>query len=219
MWNHVPAEYLPEHDSGKCRDEHIKAGKTEAQRKQNMKKWESFLKITTVAGGIVVLCMTAIVLADVFMRYVFNKPIAGAAEYCAILMAWVAYISIGYALSVGAHMQMTAFFDKYSEKHKHIATIVYCAIGGLSFGIVSVLTFRTAWASFLSKEQMASSRVVYHYPGKFAVPIGSLIFVITAILLIIEHAKSLHDMKAAIADGTPADQSTEAAITRTDDNA
>lgn len=154
-----------------------------------MKKWGKFLNFTSILGGALVLVMLAIITADVVMRYAFNRPIPGATEWCALIMAWVAYLAIGYTLFVGGHMQMTAFYDKYSKKHQCIANIIYCALGAFLFGILTVASFNAAWTSFVSRELMASARVVYYWIGKAAVPVGSAIFTITAIGMITQNVK------------------------------
>lgn len=149
------------------------------------------LSLTSWAGVVFILAIMAVVAADVFMRYVFNAPIAGAMEYCALMMSWVAYLAIGNTLYVGGHMQMTSFYDKYPPVFKCVANIMITLIGGVLFFLVMTSSWTAFLKSYTTKELMASSRVVYYWIGKLALPVGSLFFVVAALGLILEEVRTL----------------------------
>lgn len=100
-------------------------------------------------------------------------------------------LHIGNTLFAGGHMQMTAFYDKYSEKHKCIANIIYCSLGVLVFGILTVSSGQQFFLSMIAKETMSSPRVIYYWWGKLAVPVGSAVFVLAAIGMIVTNVKEL----------------------------
>jgi len=149
------------------------------------------LSLSSWIGIACILAIMAVVAADVFMRYVFNAPIAGAMEYCALIMAWVAYIAIGNTMYVGGHMQMTSFYDKYPPRFKCVANIIISICGGVLFFMVMTSSWTAFMKSFATKEMMASSRVVYYWPGKLALPVGSFFFVVSTVAIIVENIQTL----------------------------
>lgn len=158
----------------------------------NKNQWiGKLLGLTSWVGVACVLAIMVVVAADVFMRYMFNAPIAGAMEYCALIMAWVAYIAIGNTMYVGGHMQMTSFYDKYPPRFKCVANILIALCGGVLFFLVMTSSWTAFAKSYATKEMMASSRVVYYWFGKLALPVGSFFFVVSAVTLIVENIRTL----------------------------
>lgn len=164
----------------------------ESNRKGTLGK---ILGLSSWIGIAFILLIMAVVAADVFMRYTFNAPIAGAMEYCALFMSWVAYIAIGNTMYTGGHMQMTSFYDKYPPKFKCIANVIIALFGCVLFTLVMTSSWTAFIKSFTTKEMMQSSRVVYYWIGKLALPIGSFLFVVAGVGLIIENIKTFIGLK------------------------
>jgi TRAP-type transport system small permease protein len=92
--------------------------------------------------------MAALVIANVFARYVFNHSFVWAEELSRYMMVWVGFLGAGLVLRVGAHIAVEVFQDLVPARAAQVmrvivlAVMVACLVAMLWLGIDYV---RFAW--------------------------------------------------------------------------
>jgi TRAP-type mannitol/chloroaromatic compound transport system permease small subunit len=133
-----------------------------------------------IASGLILL-MIAIMLWEVFMRYVFMNPTIWATELTSFIFG--AYILLGgaYALVHRAHVGMDILYNRFSQKGQIILDLITTPFF-LAFSCLLVLKGSSLfWSSFIDLE---TSGTVFNpplYPVKLMVPIGGLFLFLVGI--------------------------------------
>ncbi len=70
--------------------------------------------LLAVSAGVLAMMMT-LTAADVIMRYVFRRPIAGAFELSEYMMAIIVPLSIAYCAEQKGHVSVDLFFKKFPK--------------------------------------------------------------------------------------------------------
>jgi TRAP-type C4-dicarboxylate transport system permease small subunit len=99
-----------------------------------MRQIDALVEWTIVAIGalMIVLVFTNVV------THLFQKDIAWTTELCELLMVWATFIGGAAAARRGAHMSITEFLDKLSEKQRLVAD---AALQVFAIAVLALLTF------------------------------------------------------------------------------
>ena len=86
-----------------------------------MRTWKRVVKLTTALGnslgrlsGWAVALMMLLVIVEVFMRYIFNKPPLIADEFAAYLLVAASFLGIAYTHLVKGHVRITFLVNRVS---------------------------------------------------------------------------------------------------------
>ena len=90
-------------------------------------------------GQFILALMVMLTVVDVFLRYVFNRPILGSYELTEFMMAILVFSSVGYAMVVKGHVVVDLVFSRLPQKAQHI---VECVTSFIAFILFSVVTWR-----------------------------------------------------------------------------
>lgn len=99
-------------------------------------------------GQVVLVFMVLLTVADVFLRYVFNRPILGSYELTEFMMAILVFSTIGYTMAVKGHVVVDLVFTKLPQRTRDILECITSFIAFLLFAIVAwrnALQAGTAW--------------------------------------------------------------------------
>ena len=80
----------------------------------------SFCRWLSSAGICVFMVMVFMTFLDVFMRYIFNRPMQGIFEITAMLMPLVVFSSVAYTQCTKSHISMDLLTGKLAEEQKNI---------------------------------------------------------------------------------------------------
>ena len=100
-------------------------------------------------GQFSLVVMVLLTVTDVFLRYVFNRPILGSYELTEFMMAILVFSSIGYTMAVKRHVVVDLVFTILSQRARDILECITSLIAFILFSIVTwrnVLQAGTAWA-------------------------------------------------------------------------
>lgn len=86
--------------------------------------------------------MTLAILADVIMRYVFNKPIMGAGETAMFSMVWMVYLGAAAVSRKGAHICLDFFSERISGRSRAIFDIIVEIITIVVLTVITIATFK-----------------------------------------------------------------------------
>lgn len=117
-----------------------------------IKKWMNFL-LSRIAA-LLLIAMTALVLYQVFTRYVLNSPSDFTEEVVRYLLMWTGFIGAAYAFSTRQHMALVFIRDKMKGKNKKILMAAMDAIIFL-FALFVMIIGGTKLALSAAKEYSA----------------------------------------------------------------
>lgn len=161
-------------------------------------KTEKFMKFFANLCGAAILVNMLLVFCDVIMRYLFVKPILGATEVVALLMAYIAYLGVAYTMVVSGHMQMTAVLDKVTGRAKIIENCIIYLFAIFLFSVLTYASFLNFYNSIIVGEKAVAAVTVYLWIGKLAVPVGCALTLIQSIITFIWYLTKLVKPKSAI---------------------
>lgn len=92
-------------------------------------KWGCYVAAFLVAA------MTAIILVQVFFRYVLNNSFSWSEELAKILMVWSAFLVAPWAYRMGANASIEIFVDAFPKRFRQLMRL------GLNLLVVWILTY------------------------------------------------------------------------------
>ncbi|MDD5190066.1 MAG: TRAP transporter small permease [Dehalococcoidales bacterium] len=108
---------------------------------------------STVVGGIGLVAMLVISVADVIGIKIFNTPVPGGPEFVSFIMVVVVAFAMGYTLVERAHIQVDIFINKLPKRLK---SAVEAFVSLLGLGLFVIL----AWYSVVYGNQLRESKEV-----------------------------------------------------------
>ncbi len=118
-------------------------------------------------SSILVIPLLAIVIYEVFMRYVFDSPTSWGFEATTFIYGIHYMFGLAYTDVHDAHVKVDIFTSRASEKAQAIIGIITTLILFLPVSICLVLwTTKFAWVSFLGRELNSTSWAPPIYPFK-----------------------------------------------------
>ena len=99
-------------------------------------------------GQFTLIFMVMLTVADVFLRYVLNRPILGSYELTEFMMAVLVFSTIGYTMVVKGHVVVDLVFTKLPQRSKDILECITSFIAFILFAVVAwrnALQASTAW--------------------------------------------------------------------------
>ncbi len=144
-----------------------------------MKSFERALRTLALASGFILLFVMVYTVADVMMRYAFNRPFSGSVEVTEFSMSLIIFLALPYTGFVGAHISVD-LFEKYLDRPSlRYLPAILAFIGAALFALIAWRVLLETMATF---NQTSNMLRMPHYPFRFAVAACSLVF--AAVLLI-----------------------------------
>ena len=143
-----------------------------------VKKITQVLMAISAAVLALLMFLTAL---DVGLRYVFNRPLAGAFELVEYMMAILIPLSIVYCAYQKEHVSVDLFFGKFSKK-------VQAAVDILTTSITLIFVLIIAWQNVLYFFEVQASNLtsavllIPAYPFVAPIAIGFGVFALILVL-------------------------------------
>lgn len=131
--------------------------------------------------GWLLIPLTIVVVSEVIMRYVFNRPIIGAWDVSVILQGAIVVFGGGYTLLHKGHVSVDILVSKLPPRKR---ALIDCIVGALVVIAIALLLWKVganAWFSLSSQEHYTSAWGPPIYPLKTAMVIGIGIMLLQAI--------------------------------------
>jgi TRAP-type C4-dicarboxylate transport system permease small subunit len=138
-------------------------------------------KIITVIGGVMLALMMFLGTADVIGRYVFNRPLLGAAEASGLMMGAAVFLSWAYVQSKGGHISLDIISDHYPPRVRAVLNFVMLFLLLVLFSLITYkggLIAKKAW----HLSEMVQILEVPIAPFKLLVPIGAFFICLECII-------------------------------------
>src|SRR6266496_5349262 len=141
-----------------------------------------------VAAAALTVAMMAIVLYDVFRRYVFNDPTIWAFDLAGFLLVYLVFLGLPVALQEGSHVAVDIFlllFPRGRRVLQLIGLVLTVVYGAILTWVVARYTARA-----IELDWKAVSLVPIPLKYVYAVgPVGALLFTVTAVALVIDFVR------------------------------
>lgn len=116
---------------------------------------------------------TAIMVVNVFMRYIVRQAIPWASDLVLFLFVWFVWFAISYGFKAGSHVNVTAVTNLFPEGVRRFLTIVCYGIAFAGFGYIFYFGVRLLFdASVVGKYGLLIKYPMWSL--YLATPVGSL---------------------------------------------
>lgn len=140
-----------------------------------MTSFERALRILALASGLILIFVMVYTVADVVMRYVFNRPFSGSVEVTEFAMALIVFLALPYTGWAGAHISVD-LFEKFLDRPwlRYLPSVISFAGAAL----FTLIAWRVVLEAAATLNQTSNMLRMPHYPFRFAVAGCSLLFAI-----------------------------------------
>ena len=145
--------------------------------------------ISTIMGvlsGIIICILAVLLMWDVFMRYVINRPVYWILDITQLLQAAMALMASAYVLKLGGHVNMSAIIAAVTKRWKKTLTIIHLSVVALCCGIMAYLS----WPMFIQSVRIKECPFgisIPLAPWKFLVVLGFALLCLQALAMIISY--------------------------------
>jgi len=149
-----------------------------------LKKVEKFL---TGISWIVSILVTFMFVIDIFMRFLFKKPLPASWELAEVCMPLIIFLPFAYTLTIDSHVRVSLVKDRLPKK---IRVRFETVSDSISFIICAMFTYWSwlyFWDSFKINEEMLAAIKIPWWVGKMAMPIGMGFFTFRYLIQILHN--------------------------------
>jgi TRAP-type C4-dicarboxylate transport system permease small subunit len=145
----------------------------------------SLLRLLALIGGWVIVALMVYTVADVILRYLFNRPFSGSIEVTEFAMAVIVFLGIAWCGWLGGHVAVDILERPLEDPRLRFVPVILTFISGVLFAAIAWLTVDEA----LSTMRRVSNMMRWpHYPFQFIVALGSAMY---AIVLFVQCVQTL----------------------------
>lgn len=136
--------------------------------------------------GLGTMVLLFIINLDVLARFVFNQPIRGALEVSRVVLAFVVFLSFGYALTGGTHARITLVVARLPGRLRLASEAWLYVSGILLFGVLVLPSWLFFFRSWNAAEHMPTSVPIPFWIAKFSVPAGIAAAAVVYVALLVK---------------------------------
>ncbi|MFC1862574.1 TRAP transporter small permease [Thermodesulfobacteriota bacterium] len=151
----------------------------------NIISWAS--RIAGIIATIAVMSIMVVTVADVLLRFIFNRPIPGSVELCEYFIIVGGFLGLAWCAIKGAHVKVDVISGLLSPRTINVSNLVNYLIG---LSIVPLVAWRLFnHARIVQLQKTASSNLeIPAYPFYILAGIG---FTLLGLVIIVFFIKSL----------------------------
>lgn len=163
-------------------------------------KWlQALERATTFVALILMLAIMLIIVADVFMRYVMNRPFPWAYDLVSMyLMGGLFFFVLSDAYRTHSHVSVDILQLKMSPTMLRASELVTAVLGLVVFALLFYAGAQRAWESYVNRDVVAGA---IHWPtwvSDILVPIGAGMITLRLALHVVVRALSLFTSRDAL---------------------
>lgn len=152
---------------------------------------ENFDRLNNVLhfiSGVIVLLVSAMVIYEVIMRYIVNRPTSWVSEVSESLLVYIGFLSAAWVLREGGHIKVDILLLLLTEKKKLFLELMQDLFSIFFLVIFLWVSWGTFWESLITQEKTAGG--IFSYPlwtVFIMIPFGGLLLLIEVIRMGIRH--------------------------------
>ncbi|MEJ5357458.1 MAG: TRAP transporter small permease [Desulfobacterales bacterium] len=136
----------------------------------------------TVWSWSVTLGLTLLIVADIFLRYFFSRPLPATWEIGELCMPHVVFLPFAFALTRGSHVRVAMLTRRISAENQRRLRIATNLLSAALGGVLTLYSWRYFSFSFSIREDMLAAVRLMWWWGKIAMPVGMAIFTLRYLL-------------------------------------
>ena len=151
---------------------------------QGMQKFE---KLLVWIGGGIILVMMMLITVDVFMRYVFNRPLESGIELVQFLFIGVVYFGISFVQAIKGHIRIDFLTQKFPETVNRKLESAGYVIALFIVALIFWTTRAEAWSAYVTGDYSMGIIPYPLWPAKSAVAFGFFLLWIRLLIDFVMH--------------------------------
>ena len=156
-------------------------------------RWDArFFKATeilAVCSAFFVMLLMLYIVADVFGRYVFNKPLPNSLAVAETLMVCLAFLGLAYVQAKKMNISLDFITNRLGPRSMAVHEVLSMLLNTVVIGLILWASASWVWESLVIKDSMQGSFPIPYYYSKTPMFIG-LVFLFLQYL--IDLGKSIH---------------------------
>ena len=150
------------------------------------------VRMLLLAAAVIILLLGFLVCADVIGRSVFNSPVKGTPEMVSMSIVIICFLLAGYAVQSGGMIYTDVLTGTFGNRGQAFGQLASAVLGILFFGLIVWGSFEPTLHAIISGEYEGEGALrVPAWPARTIVLIGSVLVVVTYILIGIASARRL----------------------------
>jgi TRAP-type C4-dicarboxylate transport system permease small subunit len=129
-------------------------------------------KVLTAISWIVAMVITVLIVADVLLRFVFNKPLPATWEISEVSMPWIVFFPFAFTLTLDAHVKVSLLKDRVSPKARWIFSLFGNLLSFVFLFMITYYSGKRFGESLMMNEEILAAIWIPWWIGKFAMPVG-----------------------------------------------
>jgi len=170
-----------------------------------------FDKITdwaAVLAGVIIAFVGALVCADVFMRYVFNKPIIGVLETAEFGLLFFTLLPAAYLLRKDRHVKMDLLINKLRPKAAALLNITTYTLCAFVCALITFYGVVVVIERFTTKHRLTTTLEPLSYPLYAIIPVGFFLLFIAFVVWVLQYAQEYRDLSLKTQDNASVTEKT-----------
>lgn len=144
-------------------------------RRMPPRAWRVYLRVQEVLAAVLLVCIVAVTLVNVVMRYVIGASIVWADEVARMGFIWLTFIGAALAVATGAHLAVDTLVERAPQGLRRVL-IVVANLGALAFfGLLLAGGYGQAVGNMNQLSPALRIPLGYVYAG---VPISAILMVV-----------------------------------------
>jgi TRAP-type C4-dicarboxylate transport system permease small subunit len=140
------------------------------------------LRAVGMVSSLATFAMMALVVTNIFGRYLLNKPLDGTLEFTESLLVLIIFLSVALTQFDGGHIRVTLLTRRLPKAWAQVLNVLCMLAGAAFFTWCAYAAWKFALQSWSFKEQEWGTVVFPLYPVKFVVFVGLLMLAIQFLL-------------------------------------
>lgn len=148
---------------------------------------DGFIKKLGEASALLAIPLLAVVIYEVFMRYIFNRPTIWGFEMTTFLYAFHYMLGLSYCERMDGHVKVDIFSSRLPVKAQAVLNVI--TYGVLYIPVIFFLfqySWKFAWTSWLAREKSWTSWAPPIYPVKMLMALCFLFLLLQGISALIK---------------------------------
>ena len=151
----------------------------EAPREAPQGAFGAFLRFLSLLGGWVIVLLMVYTVADVVLRYIFNRPFSGSIEVTEFAMSTIVFLGIAYCGWIGGHVAVDILERPLENPKLRFIPVLLTLASAALFAAIAWLTIDEALATMSRVSNMMRWP---HYPFQFIVAFGSAAYAVVLLI-------------------------------------
>ena len=146
--------------------------------------------VLNLCSAVVLFLLMFYVTAEVVMRYLFNRPLAGHLEATQLMVAPAVFLALSYVQARGGHVGMDILHDRLPEWGRHLVDAITLSVALVAFTVIAWFSGLAAWMAW-EMGDVTPTAYLQTWWSKMAVPVGSALLCLRLLMQLIETVHAL----------------------------